>query len=272
MIPKTRDDAAIALKVCAQAGEDRFDLTACAIACAIHENPDRDTYQALETLAQLTGAVQKRAPTSALAFGQLVFGDFGFRGCEGDYDAPQNADFIDILIHKQGLPVGLGHVWRHAARVVNAPLRGTDTPGHFIMRLETKSGPIFLDPFEGGAIVDEDGQSDIARRAGLKELSPRMLSPVSDRVMAVRLQTNLVTRAKARGDDEAWFRAAFRRATLAPQNYHIAVDFSQAAYAAGYIKTALEWSHIAASLPDAPQGETAHTLAQHTTMLHKTLN
>jgi regulator of sirC expression with transglutaminase-like and TPR domain len=272
MIPKTRDDAAIALKVCAQAGDDRFDLTACAMACAIHEDPDRDAHQALETLAQLTATAQRRAPTSALAFGQLVFGDFGFSGCADDYDAPHNADFIDILTHKKGIPIGLGHIWRHAARAINAPLRGTDTPGHFIMRLETNSGPIFLDPFDGGAIVDEDGQCDIAKRAGLKQLSPRMLAPVSDRVMAVRLQTNLVTRAKARGDHAAWFRAAFRRATLAPQNYHIAIDFSQAAQAAGYIKTALEWSHIAASLPDAPQGETAHTLAQHTTMLHKTLN
>jgi regulator of sirC expression with transglutaminase-like and TPR domain len=106
MIPKTREDAAIALKVCAQAGQDRFDLTACAIACAIHEDPNRDTYQALDVLAELTKAVQKRAPTTALAFGQLLFGDFGFSGCESDYEAPQNADFIDILIHRKGLPVG----------------------------------------------------------------------------------------------------------------------------------------------------------------------
>jgi hypothetical protein len=33
---------------------DRFDLTACALACAIHENPDRDLSEALSVLDQLT--------------------------------------------------------------------------------------------------------------------------------------------------------------------------------------------------------------------------
>jgi regulator of sirC expression with transglutaminase-like and TPR domain len=271
MIPKTREDAAIALKVCASAPGDRFDLTACAIACAIHENPDRDTHRALDVLADLTSLAKQRSPKTAEAFAQILFADLGFTGCGGDYDAPENADFIDILTLRKGIPVGLGHVWRHAARVIGAPLHGTDTPGHFILRLETEFGPVFIDPFEGGAIVDEAGLADIARRAGLDELSLRMLSSVSDRVMAVRLQTNLVARARARGDSDAWYRAAFRRATLAPQNYQVALDFSEAAQAAGFIKTALEWSQIATQLPDAPRGD--HNVAsQRTQTLNKTLN
>jgi iron complex outermembrane receptor protein len=47
MIPRTRLDAESALKVCANMPLDRFDLTACALACAIHENPDRDLSEAL---------------------------------------------------------------------------------------------------------------------------------------------------------------------------------------------------------------------------------
>jgi regulator of sirC expression with transglutaminase-like and TPR domain len=271
MIPKTRDDAAIALKVCANAHGDRFDLTACAIACAIHENPDRDTHQALDVLAELTARAQSAKPYSAQDFAKMIYADMGFGGCKGDYDAPEQADFIDILTRREGIPVGLGHIWRHVARAIHAPLHGTDTPGHFIMRLETDQGPVFIDPFEGGAIIDQDGQNDIARRAGLKALSPRMLSPVSDRVMAVRLQTNLVARARARGDTEAWYRAAFRRATLAPQNYQVALDFSEAAQAAGFIKMALEWSQIAASLPDAPKGS-ADLASQRALNLNKSLN
>jgi regulator of sirC expression with transglutaminase-like and TPR domain len=271
MIPKTRDDAAIALKVCASALGDRFDLTACAIACAIHENPDRDTHSALGVLADLTSLAKQRRPKTAQAFAQILFADLGFRGSGGDYDDPENADFIDILTRRQGIPVGLGHVWRHAARAIGAPLHGTDTPGHFIMRLETEFGPVFIDPFEGGAIVDDGGLDDIARRANLDALSPRMMLPVSDRVMAVRLQTNLVARARARGDAEAWYRAAFRRATLAPQNYQVAHDFSEAAQAAGFIKTALEWSQIASQLPDAPRG--SDSLANHRIQtLNKSLN
>jgi regulator of sirC expression with transglutaminase-like and TPR domain len=272
MIPKTRDDAEIAIKVCVGAEGDRFDLTACALACAIHENPDRGVGEALDTLGLITKLAQDRKPATPFNFGELLFGEFGFSGARGDYDDPANSDLIDILTSRSGLPIGLGHVWRHAARVIGAPLHGTDTPGHFIMRLETETGPVFMDPFEGGAIVDDGGLALIAQRAGLEAMTERMLRPVSDRVMAVRLQTNLVARARARGDIDAWVRAACRRAILAPGNFQVALDYSQACEAAGYLKKALEWSQLAATLPGAPQHSDAAQTDARTQSLHYKLN
>jgi regulator of sirC expression with transglutaminase-like and TPR domain len=272
MIPKTREDAAIALKVCASAQGERFDLTACAMACAIHENPDRDFSAALDVLAEITQRARLRAPRTAQAFAALMYGELGFVGCQSDYDDPANADFISNLTRRTGLPIGLGHVWRHAARVIDAPLHGTDTPGHFIMRLETEYEPVFIDPFEGGAILDEQGLDELAQRAQLETLSARMLAPVSDRVMAVRLQTNLVARARARGDHRSWFRSAFRRAILAPGNYEVALDYSQAAEAAGHLKTALEASIMASQLPGAPAEPLSDLTHSRTQTLLRKLN
>jgi regulator of sirC expression with transglutaminase-like and TPR domain len=260
MIPKTREDADLALQACAQMPPERFDLMACAIACALHENPDRDTGSALDTLKALTKAAQQQKPNTASDFAHLLYGTFGFSGAKGDYDAPSQADIIDILTHRSGLPVGLGHIWRHAALHAGAPLFGTNTPGHFIMRLNSASGPIFLDPFEGGAIVDQEAQNGLARRAGVKMLTETMLAPVRDKTMVIRLQTNLVARARARGDNEAWWRAAYRRALLAPQNYEVAIDYANACHAIGHLKAAYDWSQIAANLSDAPQD--GHHLAQ----------
>lgn len=252
MIPKNRDDALMAIKSCAQAHGDRFDLTACALACAIHENPNRDVRNALDILSEMTSKATHTKPASPEAFARFMFADLGFGGHQGDYDDPANADLIDILETKKGLPIGLGHIWRHVARVIGIPLHGTDTPGHFIMRFETQSEPVFLDPFEGGAIVDTVELAAIAQRAGLERLNDAMVRPVSDRVMAVRLQTNLVARSRERGDVEAWVRAAHRRAVLAPENFNVALDYSQAAEAAGLMKIALHWSELAYSLPTAP--------------------
>jgi regulator of sirC expression with transglutaminase-like and TPR domain len=252
MIPKTRDDAETAIKVCANAPDDRFDLTACALACAIHDNPDRSFGDALDILRTITETTKRRLPQTAQDFAAMLSGELGFGGANGDYDDPVNGDLIEILLSRGGLPVGLGHIWRHAARVVSAPLSGTFMRGHFIMRLEAPTGPRFIDPFAGGAIVDEDGLGAIARRAGQNGVSARMLAPASDRVMAVRLQNNLVARARSGGDVDAWVRAAQRCAILAPNTYEIALDYSQAAEAAGQIKTALEWSQIANHLPGAP--------------------
>lgn len=272
MIPKTREDAEIAIKVCASAPSDRFDLTACALACAIHEDPHRNISDALDVLSLITRLSQKRQPMTPLGFGELMFGELGFGGAQGDYDDPANGDLVDILTSRCGLPIGLGHIWRHAARVIDAPLKGTDTPGHFIMRLESADGPRFLDPFEGGAIVDDEGLAQIAQRAGLKAVNERMLAPVSDRVMAVRLQTNLVARARARSDVEAWVRAAYRRAILAPGNYQVALDYSQAAEAAGQLKTALEWSQLASQLPGAPPIGAIDQVDRRSQSLHYKLN
>jgi regulator of sirC expression with transglutaminase-like and TPR domain len=262
MIPKTQEDAIGALKACAAAPSDRFDLTAFAIAAALHENPERETGPALATLEHISALALKHQPKTANAFAGLLFGELGFTGGRGDYDEPANADIIDILQTRSGLPIGLGHIWRHVARIVNAPLHGTDTPGHFIMRLETDQEPIFLDPFEGGAILDQDGLDAIAQRASLRQLSARMLHPVSDRVMAVRLQTNLLSRARAKGDIEAWFRAAFRRLILAPENYQIAIEYATAAEAAGHLKSALEWANKASLMAGAPQDPSANHTAQ----------
>jgi regulator of sirC expression with transglutaminase-like and TPR domain len=253
MIPKSHEDALVAMKSCAQLTGDRFDLTAFAIASAIHENPNREIGPALDVLKHVTALARERQPASAQAFARLMFADLGFGGVHGGYDDPCNADMIDILINRQGLPIGLGHIWRHAARAISAPLYGTDMPGHFIMRFEAMgpevpSKPVFLDPFDGGAILSEGDIAQIANRAGHSKLSETMLRPVGDRVMALRLQTNLVARARERGDIEAWVRAAQRRAILAPDNFSIAMDYSKAAEAAGLMNIALHWSEIANGL------------------------
>ncbi len=255
MIPKTRADAQSALKLCAQMPDERFDLTACALACAIHENPDRDVTSALNALEEITRLAQERRPKSALQLAKLIYGELGFAGASHSYDDPANADLIHILTKRVGLPVGLGVIWRHVARLTQANLSGVDTPGHFLLRLETTEGPVFIDPLAGGALVDEAGLTHLAERAGLSALSKSMLEPVSDRVLALRLQTNLAVRARASGDDEAWFRAAQRRALIAPDNLHIALDYSQAAEATGQIQLALEWARHAGHLEgDKPGG------------------
>ena len=259
MIPKTRLDAQSAIKVCANMPVDRFDLTACALACAIHENPDRDVCEALSVLDQLTTLAQQRKPQTALALSHLIFGEMGFAGSTTDFDDPGNADLISILSTRAGLPVGLGVIWRHVARISGAALHGVDSPGHFLLRLEAADGPIFIDPLAGGAIVDEVGLSEIANRVGIKALSEAMLAPVSDRMMAIRLQTNLAARARASGQIEAWLRAACRRALLAPDNYQVALDYSQAAEAAGQIHIALEWAQRASQLQGYTQADRDRT-------------
>ncbi|GIU66419.1 transglutaminase family protein [Candidatus Phycosocius spiralis] len=268
MIPKTLPEAQSALKLCAHMPDERFDLTACALACAIHENPDRDITSAFTALEELTCLAQERKPTSAEQLGQLIYGDLGFVGAgHTNYD-PANADLIHILTKRVGPPVGLGVViWRHVARLTQANVSGVDNPGHFLLRLETKEGPIFINSLTGGAVFDDAGVTRLEERAGLSAFSKSILLAVSDRVLALRLQANLAVRAQAIGDDEAWFRTAQRRAILAPNNHEIAHDFSKAAEALGQIQLALEWARHADQLNNGKPHE-----GNRASILHHKLN
>jgi hypothetical protein len=79
------------------------------------------------------------------------------------------------------------------------------------------------------------------------------LRPVSDRIIAVRLQTNLAARARATGDIEGWERASFRRLLLLDDHWRAALDYSQAAEASGLMKIAIEWAERARAMAGAPQ-------------------
>jgi regulator of sirC expression with transglutaminase-like and TPR domain len=247
MIPRSRPEAEAALSALARAPGEAFDLTACALACAAHENPDRDFTPARRTLDALAEAARARSPRTAADFARLLFADFGFAGDRETYDDPANADLPGILERRRGLPVGLGVVWRHAARAAEAPLHGVDMPGHFILRLETDAAPVFIDPFEGGATLDRADLDALARHAGRQDAGGH-LRPVSDRLIAIRLQTNLTARARAAGDVAAWERAARRRALIAPDHAAIALEHAEAAKAAGLLRDAAAAAARAADL------------------------
>lgn len=238
MLPRSRSDAEAALQAMGRQPVGRLDLTAAALICSVHEAPDQPSGPALDILEALTGAALDSAPQTAAQLAELLFGRFGFAGDTQDYDSPLNADLRHVLVRRRGLPVALGVVWRHAARATGLPLSGTNMPGHFLVRLEQPGGPELIDVFQGGALVDEAALQRLARQAGEAGVTPQMIAPVPDLVIAVRLQTNLASRARVGGDVEAWERAALRRALLCPRDARLHLDHAEAALACGMLARA----------------------------------
>ncbi|MCU0881917.1 MAG: hypothetical protein MUF14_04525 [Hyphomonadaceae bacterium] len=242
MIPRTPDDALAALATLGEQPDSRFDLTAAALCCAIHDAPDTDTADALAVLEELTACARSDRPQSAEALAMVCFARFGFHGARDDFDDPRNASLLDILVGRRGLPVGLGIVWRHVASISGARLAGTNTPARFLMRLDGDEatgadGFDLIDVFEGGALVSEAAAAMLATQAG-EPLEAKALRPVPDRVMAVRLQTNIAMRARADGRLDEWERAAHRRALLCPWDGRLHLDHAEAAAALDQLGTA----------------------------------
>ena len=241
-----RDEAETILAEAGGASNDAFPLMEAAIACAIHENPVRDPALARELAAagveRLAERLKRESPEEALA--EALSGDLGLSGDLFTLDDPDNADVLGVAARKRGLAVTLGVYYLHAARRCGLVVRGVDFPGHFLLRIETDEGPLALDPFSEGRVVLP---SELTRRALHAGLTPnvadrldRLMAPVDDRAVLLRLQNIVYAHATNAGDFARAERAALRRALLDPTDYRPWLDVAAAREGQGALAGALE--------------------------------
>jgi regulator of sirC expression with transglutaminase-like and TPR domain len=242
----TREDAEDLLLDAGSAGDGDFPLLEAAIACAVHEDPTRDAQPAHELarvgVERLTRRLQRESPEEALA--EAMAGDLRLAGDLFTYEDPENADVLSVAERRKGLPVALGLFYLHCGRKCGLNVQGVDFPGHFLLRIETDEGPLALDPFSEGRVVLP---SELTRRALHAGLTPnvadrldRLMAPVSDRAVLVRLQNNIYARASLARDFERAERSALRRALLDPSDHRPWLDVAAAREGQGALAGSLE--------------------------------
>jgi regulator of sirC expression with transglutaminase-like and TPR domain len=241
-----REEAESILKDAGCAADGDFPLLEAAIACAIHEDPARDPQLARDLGAigveRLAQRLKQESAEEALA--EAMAGDLRLAGDLFTYEDPDNADIIAVTERRKGLPVTLGIFYLHAARKCSLTVQGVDFPGHFLLRIETEEGPLALDPFSEGRVVLP---SELTRRALHAGLTPnvadrldRLMAPVSDRAVLVRLQNNIYARASVAKDYDRAERSALRRALLDPGDHRPWLDVAAAREGQGALAGSLE--------------------------------
>ena len=242
----TREEAEIALSAAGGGADADFPLLEAAIACAVHEDASRDP-QPTRDLGQagverLARRLKQESPEEALA--EAMAGDLRLAGDLFTYEDPENADIIAVTERRRGLPVTLGIFYLHAARNCALTVQGVDFPGHFLLRIETEEGPLALDPFSEGRVVLP---SELTRRALHAGLTPnvadrldRLMAPVSDRAVLMRLQNTIYARATQMKDFPRAERAALRRALLDPSDHRPWLDVAAAREGQGALAGSLE--------------------------------
>jgi regulator of sirC expression with transglutaminase-like and TPR domain len=241
-----REEAETILADAGGVADGEFPLLEAAIACAIHEAPARDPGVARELAergaTRLAQRLKRESPEEAIA--ETVAGDLGLSGDLFTLDDPENADVIAVAGRRRGLAVTIGLFYLHAGRACGLTVQGVDFPGHFLLRIETEEGPLALDPFSEGRVVLP---SELTRRALHTGLTPnvadrldRLMAPVSDRAVLLRLQNVVFARASATGDYARAERAALRRALLDPLDHRPWLDVAAAREGQGALAGALE--------------------------------
>jgi regulator of sirC expression with transglutaminase-like and TPR domain len=242
----TRDEAIGTLTAAGEAGDEAFPLLEAAIACAIHDYPLRDPGPA-RTLAdhaaeRLAERIVNEGPDAALT--ETLASDLRLNGDLLNHDSPANTDVIDVAESRRGLSGALSIFYLDAARRAGVKAQGVDFPGHFLLRVETRDGPVALDPFSQGRLVLP---SELTRRALRAGLTPHvadrldvLMAPVSDRQALIRLQNVLFGRAIRSQDYEGAERAALRLALLDPDDNRPWLDVATAREKQGSLAGALE--------------------------------
>lgn len=148
--------------------------------------------------------VALRVSEQASLLADYLFERCGFRGNQSDYYDPKNSFLNQVLDRKLGIPISLSVLYTEVARRVGVRARGVAFPGHFLVRLESGCGDshLFIDPFFGGVVVEEEGLKALWRRASpaAGRLGPSVLEAASTRQVLTRMLVNLKGIYATRGD------------------------------------------------------------------------
>lgn len=137
----------------------------------------------------------------AAAVGQHVCRTMGLSGDRQSYDAPENADLIDVLRRRRGLPVALAIIGAGLVRRAGGPAHVLGLPGHAVLQLGEQEDAVWVDLFEGPRVLDAGGLGRAVQRALGRHvrLTVEDLQPLSNRATLIRLVNNQLVRARKAG-------------------------------------------------------------------------
>jgi regulator of sirC expression with transglutaminase-like and TPR domain len=219
-----------------QRADDDIELdVAAALIGAVEGDVDVEVIQLeLDRLAAIAAGVRAgssaRSGAGARAVVGALFHGAGLRGNADDYYDPRNSFLQHVLARRLGIPITLSVVFLEVARRIGVPASGVGFPGHFLVRVDEPGtdGPVILDPFHGGAELDDAALASLHRKISGAELAvtPALLEAMPKRKILGRMLHNLAGIYGTRGD---WFRSLEvleRLALIEADNPRIARDLS----------------------------------------------
>lgn len=251
LLPTDEDAVAAHLAIVRSAGlatDDEMDVAAVGLALAALDLPGRDLAPYAAHIRELCDATSESCSNAdyidsrADSLTQVISHRYGYTGDLENYNDMQNANLMQVIERRKGLPVALGLLYIIAARAQGWACAGLNFPGHFLIRLELGNARCILDPFHGGV------KMEIPQLRGLlkgvagddAELKPEYYQPISNRIVLLRLLNNIKGRAIQNNDFARTTEILFRMRMLSPDSAHICYEQAMAQAQLGNIPDALE--------------------------------
>ena len=202
----------------------------------------------------------------------VLFEAHGYAGDAESYDAPENANLLQVIDRRLGLPVSLGILYIHAARSQGWAVDGLAFPGHFLVRMDDGDRRVIVDPFHRGQALEAGHLRGLLKQfqGADAELEPIHYAPVGNRAILLRLQNNIKSRALQAGDGARAAVILERMLLIAPEAGGLWQELGLLRARLGTIKGAVEALErgLACGLPDAARSRAEAALAALAASLH----
>ncbi len=185
------------LRALACAADGGVNLEAGAFLLARYAYPNLDVPAYRAQLDALAAEVRERmglrvsGEEAVKTLGRYLFGEQAFRGNTRNYYETDNSYLNRVLDRRTGIPISLSVVYLLIGHRLNLPLVGVGMPGHFLVKYESDRYKVFVDCFNGGALLTEKDCARFLMQAGYG-FEERYLAKSPPRAILVRTLKNLI--------------------------------------------------------------------------------
>lgn len=225
--------------------------TALLVAMLRHPGRSPDSYrnhieklrrQVAERHADLLEAGAEDTPETRIAAVKHVVSDMhGYAGDDENYNDLRNADLMEVIDRRKGLPISLALIALDAALAQGWDVKGINFPGHFLLRFDQDGKRVLSDPYNGFSILQAPDLRRILKSTlgPQAELSASLYKEASNREILLRLQNNIKYR-QIEGED---YRGALETVTymraFSPAEHRLLLDESVLEARLGHVERAI---------------------------------
>ncbi|MAY99555.1 MAG: hypothetical protein CMH32_03395 [Micavibrio sp.] len=149
-----------------------------------------------------------------------------YRGDLEGFDSIVNANMIEVIDNRKGLPVALGILYLSCAHANGWEAEGLNFPGHFIIRLGMGNERQIVDPFNDLKKLGAPELRGLAKEylGEEAELSADFYNPMTRRDVLIRLQNNIKLRLIEMEDYEEALNIVTEMERVAPEETRLWLD------------------------------------------------
>lgn len=232
------NDLLARLRRLGEAADEHVDLAAVALTLSELTHPGISTERYVSHIRKLGEDVGWRhhdlieagsddnLETRLAALKHVLADQNGYHGDDETYDNVQNADLIDVIERRKGMPITLSILYILAAKAQGWDVAGLNLPGHFLVRLDRDGQRLIFDPFNRCTIMNAPELRQLLKKTigPDAELSSSYYEPVTTRQILIRLQNNVKIRLIEGEDYEGALKTVTAMRAIDPHEYRLLLD------------------------------------------------